>query len=251
MSPFPYLVVDQALPLELYNELARSFPSTWRLGIFNSKNNRRWNYTNAKARGNPLVPKLWREFLAYHSSQAFFDEFANLFADAAVATYPERFPSAEALKAYRAGARTIDSFANNDVLVEAMLSGNTPVTEASSVRTTHVDAGDKLYSGLFYMRPDDYSAVGGDLTISRFKPEHAGKDKLSLFRLQYVDDANVDIVETIPYAKNKVVLFINSLDALHGVTVRQPTRQSRLFVNLVGEVTPPLYVLPGKAQRND
>ena len=56
-------------------------------------------------------------------------------------------------------------------------------------------------------------------------------------------DQATEIVETVKYAPNRLVLFINSLDALHGVTVRQATPYSRQFVNLIGEVDPKLYVI--------
>ena len=243
-SPYPMLVLDDALPAPLYSELEKSFPSMLAMGIFDRKNNHRWNYSNSKARRNPLIPRVWREFLAYHSSQAFYDDIIELFEDAIKGVYPGRFDKDE-LRTMRAGARNVDADGSRDVFMDAMLAGNTPVTAASSVRTTHVDAGDKLFSGLLYMRPNGYDAVGGDLTISRFKPEYA-TDKLANFKAQYVDDERVDIIETVPYAKNRLVLFVNTLDSLHGVTVRQPTRKHRLFVNLVGEVDPPLYVLPGK-----
>jgi hypothetical protein len=143
----------------------------------------------------------------------------------------------------KAGVRNVDADGTKDIYMDAIIAGNTPVKAASSVRTTHVDSGDKLFSGLLYMRPDGYDAEGGDLTISRLKPEYAA-DKVANFKGHYVDDDRVDVVETVPYAKNRLVLFINTLDALHGVTVRQPTRQGRRFVNLVGEVDEPLYVLP-------
>ncbi len=142
--------------------------------------------------------------------------------------------------------RDHDRFGRHDVLVEAMISGNTPVTAASSVRTTHVDAGDKLFSGLFYMRRPDDPSTGGDLTISRFIDRYRGKDeRLSLFKGPYVSDDQVEVVRTVPYAANTLVLFINSLDSLHGVTVRSETRYPRLFVNLVGEVDDRLYRLYG------
>lgn len=247
LSPYPLLVLDNALPDDLYRELERGFPSMLAMGIFDRKNNHRWNYSNSKARKNPLIPRVWRDFLAYHSSQAFYDDIVELFEDAIKAVYPGRFDNGE-LRKMSAGARDVDQDGSKDVFVDAMLAGNTAVTVASSVRTTHVDAGDKLFSGLFYMRPDSYDAKGGDLTISKFKPEYAA-DKLGNFKAQYVDDDRVDIVETVGYAKNKLVLFINTLDSLHGVTVRQPTKQNRLFVNLVGEVDPPLYVLPAKEEK--
>lgn len=48
-------------------------------------------------------------------------------------------------------------------------------------------------------------------------------------------------VETVRYQPNCLVLFINTIDSLHGVTVRQPTPHGRCFMNLVGEVATRLY----------
>lgn len=242
LSPYPLLIVDDALPAPLYRELEKSFPSMLVMGIFDRKNNHRWNYNSSKARKNPFLARIWRDFLAYHSSQAFYDDIVFLFEDAITAVYRDRFGHGE-LRRMKAGTRNVDADGSKDVYMDAIIAGNTPVTVASSVRTTHVDSGDKLFSGLLYMRPDGYDAKGGDLTISRLKPEYAA-DKLANFNGHYVDDDRVEVIETVPYARNRLVLFVNTLDALHGVTVRQPTRQSRRFVNLVGEVHPPLYVLP-------
>ena len=249
-DPFPHIVLDNALPTALYEELARSFPSPFCMGLFKAGNNKRWDYLHSEARKNFLIPQLWRDFLAYHSSQSFFDEVAALFYEEIHALYPDRYPTRKSLTGMRAGVRNINSLKDKDVLVEAIISGNTPVTETSSVRTTHLDASDKLFAGIFYMRPDDYSAVGGDLTISRIKPRYASKNRLTCFkgRIQ-VDDDFVEIVDTVQYAKNRLVLFINSLDSVHGVTVRQPTPQSRLFVNLVSQVDPPLFFVPVKKKK--
>ncbi len=63
------------------------------------------------------------------------------------------------------------------------------------------------------------------------------------FRGTLVDDKYVSVVRTIRYDRNQAVLFVNSLDSLHGVTVRQPTKYGRYFMNLVGEVNPKLYRL--------
>ncbi|MGA0839841.1 MAG: hypothetical protein ACO3P1_08105, partial [Pseudomonadales bacterium] len=39
-------------------------------------------------------------------------------------------------------------------------------------------------------------------------------------------------------------MFVNGLEALHGVTVREPTPDRRLFLNLVGEMKRPLFDVP-------
>lgn len=242
-EPFPHLVLRDALPAEIYDALARDYPDPKSLGVDVRKNNERWNYFAYKVRKNPRISQLWRDFIAYHASQAFYDELVELFHEDIGRIYPDRFPDKASLEK-RAGVRKLADFSSADVLLDAMISGNTPVTTAGSVRTSHVDLGDKLFSGLFYMRPDGYDAVGGDLTISRFGPEHDTPEKRhALFEGAYVDDRHLDHVTTVPYAKNTAVIFVNSLDSVHGVTVRQPSDKSRLFVNLVVQVDPPLYLL--------
>lgn len=246
-DPYPFIVLPNALPDDLYEELAASFPGPKLLGLDNAHNNKRWDYPARNVVTNRKLPKIWRDFIGYHASQAFFDEIADLFYDAVHALYPERFPTKQSLTNFRAGVRRLNSFPGKDILIDALISGNTPVTQASSVRTSHVDIGDKLYSGLFYMRPDGYDAVGGDLTISRFKRELAGKpERYELYRGPYVDDSELEVVKTVTYDRNLLVLFINSLDSIHGVTVREPSSQSRIFVNLVGEIDPPLYTVEKK-----
>ncbi|WP_261404580.1 hypothetical protein [Chenggangzhangella methanolivorans] len=152
-DPFPHIVLKNALPEALYDELAASFPSAKALGVDTRQNNKRWNYFAYKVTKNGSLPKIWRDFIAYHASQAFYDEIVDLFYEDIAALYPGRFGDKAQMRGMRAGTRKLVDFSSADVLMDAMISGNTPVTTAGSVRTSHVDLGDKLYSGLFYMRP--------------------------------------------------------------------------------------------------
>jgi hypothetical protein len=243
-DPFPYVVIENALPDALYERLAETFPSPESLGTKDLEDNSRWNYSASAVQANSTLPQLWRDFIAYHVSADFYREIAELFFDTVHALYPERFPNRQSLINMPTGVRKVDSFAQAGMLMDAQIAGNTPVIKASSVRTTHIDIGSKLYSGLFYMRPKGYDATGGDLTISRFRPDIAHERRHEYFNGAYVDEKNVEHVKTIAYDKNVLVLFINSLHSLHGVTVRRPTDKSRLFVNLVGEIEPELYSMP-------
>jgi hypothetical protein len=244
-SPFPHLVLRDAVPDTLCAELIASYPPLAALGVDAGRNNQRWTYRAASVPGNAGVPQLWKDFVAYHVSQAFYDEVAALFADAIVRLYPERFPDRAAVQRLRAGVRKRDTLASHDVLLDAQISGNTPVTAASSVRTTHIDTGEKLFSGLFYLRRPEDDSRGGDLTLCRFKPRYRRRvDKLACFHGEYVDAAHVEVVETVPYRKNVLVLFVNYIDSVHGVTERHPTDHARIFLNLVGEVSGRLYEIP-------
>ena len=65
--------------------------------------------------------------------------------------------------------RNRDEFADHDLLMDAQISGNTPVVEPSSVKTVHIDSNNKLLTGLLYLRAPEDDSVGGDLDIVRFR----------------------------------------------------------------------------------
>ncbi|MEE4379705.1 MAG: hypothetical protein V2J55_19635 [Candidatus Competibacteraceae bacterium] len=241
-EPFPHVILQNALPEPLCNELIDSYPPLEMLGVNKKKNNKRWNYSAHESLNDPQIPSLWRDFVRYHCSAGFFHDVIKMFGEDIVKHYPELFPSLEQLLNAEPGIRYINKFPEKTVLLDAQISGNTPVRRRTSVRPTHVDLGNKLFSGLFYMRQDDDLTQGGDLTISRFKPNIVERaDKLACFEGVYVRDRHTEIVKTVRYAKNTLVLFLNTLDSLHGVTVRESTPHCRLFLNLIGEVNTELY----------
>ena len=159
------------------------------------------------------------------------------------ATYPDLEQRiGRPLEQWRAGVRRRDTFASCEVLLDAQICINTPVrTAASSVRGPHVDKPNKLFAGLWYLRPpEDTDTVGGELLIYRWRAGRARFDGAEL------EPRDVEVVAQVPYAGNTFVLFLNSLDALHGVTPRQPTPRTRWFLNLVGEVGVPLFDLKAR-----
>jgi hypothetical protein len=247
--PYPLIILKDALPTALCEQLIDSYPSFSVLGVNQNKNNARWSYPTEKVLADGDIPQIWRDFVAYNASTEFFHEVVDLFYDQIHDRYPMRFPTRQGMKCLRAGIRDRDTLKDKDVLMDAQIGGNTPVREANSVRSSHIDAGDKLFSGLLYLRRDDDDSKGGDLVISKFKSFYNDeKAKLSCFDGPYVPDRFLDEIETVRYAKNVLVLFINTIDSLHGVTVREPTRHARIFLNLVGEVGEPLYEIPHRWQ---
>lgn len=249
LDPFPYLVIRDALPADLCERLIASYPALPAMDVNLARNNARWSYPTHKVAQNQAIDPLWRDFVAYHASKEFFHEIVDLFYDGIRAAYPGRFSSIQSLKDMSVGVRDKDARETTDILMDAQISGNTPVRTPSSVRTIHIDAGDKLFSGLFYLRRDDDDSVGGDLSIYKFKPRYRTlSEKLSCFNGVNVDDRFLDKVDEVKYAKNVLVLFINSIDSLHGVSVRQETKHPRIFLNLVGEVDDLLYQVPKRWQ---
>jgi hypothetical protein len=106
---------------------------------------------------------------------------------------------------------------------------NSPVTESTSVRGPHVDSKFKLFNALWYFRDETDTSTGGEFSFYRFK-----KGRL-LFAGKQPDPRDVEVFESIAYRPNRLVLFINSPLAVHGVMPRTVTEFGRRYINFAGE----------------
>jgi hypothetical protein len=244
VDPFPYIVIDDALPDEICDALIAQYPPLDALAVDATENNSRWSVPAWHAQQNGRIARVWQDLVAYHASHAFFDDFVRVFGDHVVRLYPHVFPDIATLRAQRLGVRERDSMENCDFLLDAQISGNTPVRDASSVKTIHIDSEHKLFTALLYLRSPDDDSVGGDLDVVRFRADLTAAERRQRYDGMFVDDALTEHVTTVPYRRNTLFMFVNGLEALHGVTVRQPTQHLRLFLNLVGETRVKLFDVP-------
>jgi hypothetical protein len=240
-EPFPHLVVDDALDSAVADRLIAEFPVDVITGGKTHGSNKRLNLRAATSIDDPRLSPLWREVVADHVSQTYLDQLLDLFGEAVLERYP-RFESRYGkLDELRAGIRDRDTFEGADVLLEAQAAINTPVAgTATSVRRGHLDYPNKLFVGLYYLRhPDDHSR-GGDLELYRYRPGRP------VFEGHEIDDRYIEVVKTVPYRRNTLIVFMNSPESLHGVTVREHTDATRLFLNLGAEVSRDLFSMPGR-----
>ena len=101
---------------------------------------------------------------------------------------------------------------------------NTPsLGSTSSVRDIHIDHPTKLYS-LLYFRDNNDDFAGGDLLLYRFK-----KNKIRLFNNVYASHKDCIVSKVIPYRRNTLILFINSLKSIHGVVERSNVPLERRY----------------------
>lgn len=242
-DPYPHVVVQDALPAALCRALIEQYPAPAAVGA-GPKSNQRWSLPTSDALASSDIPPVWKDFVAYHASPAFFAEVVDVFGAEIVQLFPRFFPDEAALRRLKLGVRNRDEFANHDLLMDAQISGNTPVVEPSSVKTVHIDSNNKLFTGLLYLRAPEDDSVGGDLDIVRFRRDLPAGQYKRRYDGMFVDDALVEHVRTVPYATNTLIMFVNCPEALHGVTVRHPTSHRRLFLNLVGEVDYALFDVP-------
>jgi hypothetical protein len=244
-DPFPHLIIRDALPNAVCDQLIKEYPSLDTLGVDATQNNMRWNFSASRVKNSEGISDLWKELIEYHSSPEFFAELIEIFGESLIDLYPGRFENLQQLKELAVGVRGVDSFSDKDVLLDAQIAGNTPATSTRSVRSTHVDSMHAMFAGLFYLRQEDDDSVGGDLEIRRFRPELSDAQKLGCFRRAiYVDDKWTELVKTVKYDRNVLVVLVNGVDSLHGVSPRQPTPHRRLFMNLVADMDQPLFHIP-------
>jgi len=242
-EPYPHYVVADAVPVPLYRALGERLPADPCIRQdADPGDNHRFSWPAARALAAPGLDPVWRQFIAAHVSQAFLDGVLAAFAPQIRARYPLLEEHMGPLAHWRAGLRNRDGFDRAQVLLDAQICLNSPVLrQPSSVRGPHLDKPNKLFAGLFYLRPDaDTDTVGGDLLIQRYRDPDARFDGSQL------DPDAVATVATVPYAANTLVMFLNGPDSLHAVTPRQPSARSRYFVNLIGEVPHPLFDLSSR-----
>jgi hypothetical protein len=246
-EPFPHIVLPRAVEDGVCARLIEEFPPLDLIAKGQgAKSNRRFDHRAFEALDDPRISPLWRETLAAHVSQAFLDQALQLFAGTIRQTYPRFEREFGELAGLRAGVRRVDTFESADVLLDAQISLNTPVTTApTSVRAGHLDSHTKLFVGLLYLRHPDDDSTGGDLELYRYATKHPRFDGTP--RYSAIEADQIELVQTVPFEANILVFFMNSFQALHGVTPRSRTDVPRLFMNLIAEVREPLFEVPVRA----
>ncbi|HEX6967175.1 MAG TPA: hypothetical protein VF166_15400 [Gemmatimonadaceae bacterium] len=231
-DPFPHLVTRNALREDLYEQLASEFPNmSVMAGDARPEDAKYYFLGAAQARTRPDVSALWKEFMAYHTSPAFFQEVVALFGNHIRTMHPHlELAFDKRLEAFSAAARDTEAERDADVRLECQLVSCTTALRRATPKGPHVDREVALYAGLLYFRMDADDSTGGDLEIQRFRgvPHfEAGTNE--------IPDDRVETVKTITYEKNTLVFFIHSAHSLHAVSARSATPYPRRHVNFVAE----------------
>ena len=229
-EPYAHYTQTDAVPAPLYQELAAHFPSL--AVIVNERmdigSNEAVRMTVKQVLSDRRISPLWREFFEYHTSTDYWRDVTRLFA----VHFRREFPGLEERvgRAYEDWRVMPRGYAGEaDVRLDCQFVMNTPVTRKSSVKNAHIDLCDKIFSALFYMRdPRDHS-VGGDLDLYDWRREPRFVKHRALNR-------DVELVKTVPYRANSYLCFVNSPQAVHGVSPRDTTDVPRRYINFIAEL---------------
>lgn len=237
LDPFPHLVIKNALPEDIADRLAVEFPSTetfttlamQRKPDFSAdSSNRRVDISAADIDSGIGVPDIWRKIITHHTSPHFLADFARVFGAAIKQCYPEMEREHGPLADMRVAMTDRDEGTNAQVLLNASLGINTPVTrEETRVRGVHIDRMDEIFAGLLYLRDPADDSAGGAFEIHKFKGRRA------FLKNEVPPNLSQKIAE-VEYEHNTFVIFLNSIDSLHAVSPRSLTPFARRFMIVSG-----------------
>jgi len=229
-DPYSHFTRANVVPAETYAALEADFPSLEMIlnGRTDVANNQAVRMTVKQVLNDRRISPMWREFFEYHTSADYWRDVVRLFGD----RFRREFPDLEE----RIGRRYEDwrvvprGFAGEaDIHLDCQFVMNTPVTEVSSVKTAHVDLCDKIFSALFYFRDPADDTPGGDFEIYRWR-------RSPRFIKHRTMDRDVEMVKIVKYAANAYACFLNSANAVHGVSPRGITDVPRRYINFIAEL---------------
>ncbi len=223
LEDFPYILIENALDVEFYNELSADFPKLESFtNKFDIKENTRFDIFNENYKGTSLA---WKEFLEYHSSVEFFTSVISIFKNEIQNSKNQNLLDLLSKKNLKTGfvkkdfrEKKIDIWHPISISINSKVLKNRP-----SVRTPHLDNPNKIYGGLFYMRNPKDKCKGGNLELYKFK------DKKK-YNGNAVPSRFVKKIANVDYKENNLVIFLNTNDSIHGVTQRTTTEFSRRFL---------------------
>lgn len=229
--PFPHIIVRNAIPDYLAQSLTSNFPTD----LFDhNKNNTRFDYSALEVSQDRNLTSHWKEFIDYHSSESFFIEVLEVFKNHISKDDYKKYRNMKSIK------RGSEIHEDDKMYLDAQISINSPVTKTSSVRKIHVDNSNKLFSGLFYLRLPEDDSIGGNLKLYEWKESYSLRNKLKIYQ-EGLNPKFCNLVKEVEYENNIGIIFLNSINSLHGVSERQKTNHPRCFVNLVGETKKDIF----------
>ena len=222
---FPYLVIDDALPLDLYNKLNDSFPNYEKIiGNNDYKENYAYRYNAYNSLRDKEISEEWKNFIKFHTSYDFLEEFYSIFGDSIKKIYKVKKD-----KLFNENNVGVRFEGKNHFNLDCQFVINTPTSGETKVIEPHLDNPIEFYAALLYMKDEDDNSDGGNLTTYDFK------DKPSFYGKSRVREDKIRLIEEIEYKQNRLVMFLNSPYSIHGVTKRSKTNFYRKYINIIGE----------------
>ena len=225
-DPYPHVIIEDALPWDLYENLEAEFPEKTLLATDPFDNGICYRLKADKLLSLTFESGLWRDFAEYHTSAEWFNEVNELFKPYMPGVLHKTFTEDDL------GARGWAD-ENKNIWTDCQAVIHKPIEEKST-RTPHIDNPMEMWAGLLYMPYPDDQSTGGEFQIYSTQSSVQKVDKKA-GRQIYASDLGT-VVKTVPYKRNTFVMFANnSPNTVHGVSLRQDATLNRRSVNIIGE----------------
>ena len=233
-DPFPYIYIPEVLPWDLYEKLEAEYPEQ-HLTKGRTHGFGTMRYQQHEFDDNIVTP-LWKAFAQYHTSKEYKDELIRAFREPMTQLYPKgRFAEDLYTKYIRSDTSPRKAPVGSTVRMELQFVMN--AIDHKHIRTPHVDQSKELFACLFYFKKPEDTKEDGGLNIYR---NTAGKQWRRVTGREAVAD-DIEVVDHVPYKRNTMVCFLNSVDSLHGVTPRNEPTHIRRYVNIDGHIVEKLF----------
>ena len=221
IDPYPHIVIEDALPEDIYNQLEKEWPTQQLLSTEPFDNGICYRLKSDQMLKPNVVSDSWRKFAEYHTSAKFYDEVKNIFGD-----FMPNIAEADKTISPRGWDKGGDKIGSDCQTVM-----HKPVDFSS--RTPHIDNPREIYAGLLYMPHEDDTSTGGDFQLHR---QASTITEVNKNGGRAVGDKAGDIVKTVPYKRNTFVMFCNnSTNTIHSVSARKNAVRHRRSVNIIAE----------------
>ena len=220
-DPYPHLVIEDALPEDLYNQLEREWPTQQLLATQPFDGGICYRLKADEMLKEGVVSDLWKEFTEYHTSATFYKEVKNIFGD----LMPDvaDLDNTISPRGWDKGGSKIGS--------DCQTVMHKPIDFSS--RTPHIDNPREIYAGLLYMPYADDKSTGGEFQIHETTGDVTEVNKNGG---RAVGDKAGKIVKSVPYKPNTLVMFCNnSTQTIHSVSARKDAVKHRRSVNIIAE----------------
>ena len=237
LDPYPHFIIRDALPSEIYKELADNYPTTAISNdspyVLNDRSHTRRIYSRNFSK-LPQISSLWKDFAHAHTCPEFFHTVVQFFLSSAIEKfYPGLSRRLLALPVVnRTGSISHDSGA---CLTDFQIVANLPVSDYHSSRTPHLDNPQQLYAFLYYMRSSDDESIGGGLNLYKPLPPALSVPHA---RGRSLDSSLLEHRYTLNYEPNTAILFLNTRGSYHSVQPIFSQTVLRRSVNIIGELPP-------------
>ena len=248
-GPYPHVIIEEALPWDLYEELENTFPEEQVLNTIPHDDGICYRMKSDILVHPEFQPDIWRKFSEYHTSAKWFMEVYELFKpwlshpkvtdllpnleDNVCARGWRGFKEIKEVVVTASGRKKRVKNPKN-ILTDCQVVMHNPSLEIQTTRTPHIDNPLEMFAGLLYMPYKDDTSTGGEFQLHTVKNDIK---KVSMMggREIYPEDLG-PVHTTVPYKKNTFVMFCNmSPNTVHSVSKRINPTMHRRSVNIIAE----------------